>query len=150
MGLGYSVNPDPDRTAKALGRELAIKPRDAIEICRHIRGMTLDQAKEALQGAIDKTRAIPVRRHMGSVSHQKGTGPGKYPVKAAGRILAVIEEAEANAEYKGLETEELKVAHAACQRANVIEGSRPRARGRATAWNTSLVHIEIVLEEERE
>ncbi len=150
MGIGYSVNPDPDVTAKAMGRELQIKPRDAIEICREVRGKGLEEAKTYLEGVIDKTQPVRYRRHQGKVSHQKGTGPGRFPVKAAGKILDVVEEAEANAEYKGLDTETMTLSHAACQRAGEIEGTRPRARGRATSWNQSLCHIEIVVEEEVE
>lgn len=150
MGIGYSVNPDPDRTSKALGKELAIKPRDSIEVCRAIRGMKLEAAKELLEDVIEKKRAIPYRRHNRWKAHQKGTGPGGYPKKATQGILKVIEEAEANAEYKGLEPEELWISHAAAQRAGEIPGSRPRARGRATDWNQSLTHIEIVLEERKE
>lgn len=150
MSIGYSVDPDPDVTAKALGRELPIKPRDAIEVCREIRGMGLAEAKEYLEGVVDKTQPVRYRRHQGKVSHQKGTGPGRYPVKVAGEILDLLTEAEANAEYKGLDTETMRVLHAACQRAGEIEGTRARARGRATAWNQSLCHIEIVVEEEVE
>lgn len=150
MGIGYSVDPDPDVTAKALGRELQIKPRDAIELCREIRGKDLAEAKEYLEGVIDKTQPVPYRKHDGKVSHQKGSGPGRYPVKVAGEVLELVEQAEANAEYKGLDTEAMTLSHAACQRAGEIEGTRPRARGRATSWNQSLCHIEIVVEEEVE
>ncbi len=150
MGIGYSVNPDPDVTAKALGRELAIKPRDAIEVCRAIRERDLEDAKTFLEGVIAKETPVPYRKHQGKVSHQKGTGPGRFPVKVARAILDVIEEAEANAEYKGLDTENMTLSHAACQRAGKVEGTRPRARGRATSWDQSQCHIEIVVEEEVE
>lgn len=147
MGIGYSVKPDPDKTSKALGKELAIKPRHAIEVCRKIRGMKADEAITFLEDVVAKKRAVPFRRHVIQVAHKKGMGPGKYPVKTAAAILKVVKQAESNAEYKGLETENLWVTHAACQRAGHLPGSMPRARGRATAWNTHLSHIEIVLEE---
>ncbi|PSG97318.1 50S ribosomal protein L22 [Thermoplasmatales archaeon SW_10_69_26] len=152
MGIGYSVDPDPDVTSKALGKELQIKPRDAIEVCREVRGRSLDDAKEFLQAVIEKDEAVPYRKDSGpgSYSHQQDTGPGRYPVKVSENILDIIEQAEANAEYKGLEPDDLFVMHAAAQKAGEIEGTRPRARGRATSWNTSLTHVEIVLEEERE
>lgn len=148
MGIGYSVDPDPDVTAKALGNELAIKPRDAIEVCREIRDRPLQEVKDFLEDVTEKKQAVPYRRHQGKVSHQKGTGPGRYPVKVARTILDVVEQAEANAEYKGLDTENMTLTHAACQRAGKIEGRRPRARGRATSWDQSLCHIEIVVREE--
>jgi large subunit ribosomal protein L22 len=152
MGIGYSIDPepDPDVTAKALGREIAMKPRDAIEVCEQIKGKALDEAHDYLEAVQVKEQAVPLRKHNDKASHQKETGPGRYPVKVASEIQDIISQAEANAEYKGLDTDEMRLIHAACQRAGEIEGRQPRARGRATAWNQSLCHIEIVLEEERE
>jgi len=37
-------------------------------------------------------------------------------VKAAGQILKVLENAEANAEYKGLDTEKLRIIHISSHR----------------------------------
>ncbi len=150
MGIGYSTDPDPDRTSKALGKELQIKQKDSVEVCRAIRGRELEEAKSFLEDVIDQKQAVPYRRHHRNKPHQKGTGPGGYPKRAAEGILDILEQAEANAEYKGLEPERLWVQHAASQRAGQIQGTRPRARGRATAWNQDLTHIEIVLEERAE
>ena len=147
MGIRYSINPDPDKTAKALGKEMAIKSRSAIEVCRALRGLKVADAKQYLEDVQAKKRAIPYRRHMGQVGHRKGIGPGKYPVKVCAAVGKVLAQAEANAEYKGLEPDDLVVVHAAAQRAGQMPGHMPRARGRATAWNTDLTHIEIVVEE---
>jgi large subunit ribosomal protein L22 len=150
MGIGYSVDPDPDVTAKALGRELPIKPKVAVEVCREIRGEDLEEAKEFLQAVVDEEEPVPVRKHDSGRGHQKGAGPARYPVKVADAVLDVVEQAEANAEYKGLDTESMTVSHAASQRAGKVEGTRPRAQGRATSWDQSQTHIEIVVEEEVE
>ena len=42
------------------------------------------------------------------VAHKKGVGPGRFPKKAAKAILRVIESAKHNAEYKGLDAENMK------------------------------------------
>jgi len=147
MGIGYSVKPDPDKTARALGRELEVKPRHAIEVCRALRGLTLVEARELMEGVVEQRKAIPYRRHLINAGHRKGTGPGGYPVKTAKAVLKLLAQAEANAEYKGLETDRLVVRHAAAQRAGVVPGQMPRARGRATPWNKQITHIELVLEE---
>lgn len=81
------------------------------------------------------------------IGHKKGSlGPGRYPQKAASEILKLIESAEANAEYKGLESEKMRIAHIAAHRGRVIRGMIPRAFGRATANNTPTTTIEIILE----
>ena len=40
--LGYKVEADPTKTAKAMGRTLRISKKHALEICREINGMKLE------------------------------------------------------------------------------------------------------------
>lgn len=147
----YSVKGlDPDRTAIASGRDLRISPKAAREICNHIRGMNLQRAKEILKEVIELKRAIPYRRHKKKIPHRKGLQgfyAGRYPVKAAAEILKVLEAVEANAEFKGLYTERLKIIHIAAQRGPVIRRYIPRAFGRATPYFEKLTHIEVAVEE---
>jgi len=147
----YSVTDlDVDKTAKASGRDLRISPKAAREICRAIRDLRLDDAKRVLQDAIDKKRPIPYRRHRKEVPHQhglQGWSSGKFPVKAAGQVLEVLENAEANAEFKGLDLERLRIIHAAAQQARKLKRYIPRAFGRSSPYFDKLTHIEIVLEE---
>jgi len=148
---GYSVTDlDIDKTAKASGRDLRISPKATREICRAIRDMKLDDAKRVLQDVIDKKRPIPYRRHRKEVPHRhglQGWSTGRFPVKAAGGVLEVLENAEANAEFKGLDLERLRVAHAAVQRARKLRRYIPRAFGRSSPYFDKLTHVEIVLEE---
>jgi len=148
---GYSLTRiDPDRTALASGRNLRISFKHAVEICRAIRGMKLEDAMRLLEDVIRKRRAIPFRRYHGKVAHRReleGWPAGRYPVKAAREILKVLENARANAEYKGLDTSRLWVVHAAAQKGLKIRKYIPRAFGRATPFFSQLTHIEIALEE---
>ena len=44
---GYSImGLDPDKTVKASGVDMRISPKKAAEVCREIRGLKLDKAKE--------------------------------------------------------------------------------------------------------
>ena len=76
-------------------------------------------------------------------------GAGRYPVKASAEILKLIKHAVANAEYKGLDSENMEIIHADSKRGKVTQGIMPRAMGRATAWNIETVTIEVVLGEVR-
>ncbi|MCA1813590.1 MAG: 50S ribosomal protein L22, partial [Halobacteriales archaeon] len=146
-----SVQPDPEKTAMASAREVPIKPKHAVNVCRHIRGMKLGQAKRFLEAVTREEAAVPFFRHIRTINHRRGKiGPGLFPVKAAGVILQVVESAESNAEYKGLDPDKMFISHAACQRAPTQLGQMPRAQGRATPWNTHMSHIEIVLSEREE
>ncbi|RLE96917.1 MAG: 50S ribosomal protein L22 [Thermoprotei archaeon] len=134
-------------TAIAAGRDLRISYKDTVELLNAIRGKKLEEAKRILEDVIAMRRPIPYRRFYGKVGHRRGMGPGRYPVKAAKAVLKVLENAEANAEFKGLDTSRLWVVHAAAHKGPKIRSYMPRAFGRATPWFEQLVHVEIGLEE---
>ncbi|HZD13026.1 MAG TPA: 50S ribosomal protein L22, partial [Candidatus Binatus sp.] len=118
--LGYSVTGlDPDRTVKAAGRELRISPKAAVELCRTIRGMRLNQAKTYLERVVAMKEAVPYKRFKKEVPHRRqlpeGWYAGRFPQKAAGRLLRLLEELEANAEFRNLDPERLRIIHAASQ-----------------------------------
>jgi len=147
----YSVlDIDPDRTAKASGRDLRISPKASREVCEKIKNMRIDKARTFLQDVIDKKVAIPYRHHKKKVGHKTGMEgfyAGRYPVKAVQEILKILDSAEGNAEFKGLDIDNLKIVHAVAQKARKIKGYVPRAFGRATPSHDTLCHIEIIVEE---
>jgi large subunit ribosomal protein L22 len=148
---GYSVaDLDPETTVKASGREMRVSPKSAVEVCTAIKGLKLDQAKAFLEQVQQKKKAVPFRKHRKTLPHRKNLqkiAAGRYPVKAATQILEVLESAESNAMYKGLDTERLRIAHAAAYPGIKIKRFIPRAMGRATPRNKTLCHVEIVLEQ---
>jgi len=145
---GYSVKGlDPDKTVKCAGRELKMSPKAAVEICHTIRGMKIGEAKTLLEQVIKKRLPIAYRRYKKKVAHKsmpEKTFAGRYPVKTADRILRLLRELEANAEYKGLDIENLKIVHAVSQRGRKIRAYTPRAFGRASPSFETLSHVEIV------
>ena len=150
---GYSIIPeelDPEKTAKASGREIRVSHKAAREVCKTIKGMTLTNAKTYLKDVIEKKKSVPFRRYKKKLGHRsgiEGTSAGKYPVKTAQRVLRVIEGAEANAENKGLDVDRLRVFHAAAYPGIKIKRYTPRAHGRASPKYETTTHIEIVLDE---
>jgi len=152
---GYSITEelDPEKTVKASGREVRVSHKSAREICKTIKGMTLTQAKQYLKDVMTKKRAVPLRRYKKKAGHRHGLEKnyaGRYPVKAAKYILRVIEGAEENAEYKGLDTERMKIIHACAYPGMKVKRFMPRAHGRATPHFETLTHIEVALEEQAE
>lgn len=142
--FGYSAEIEGP-VARALGKERRISPKQAMEVCRAIRGMSLDEAKEYLEAVQQKKRAVPILRHRKKVAHRGPKGSGQYPVKAAREILKVLKNAEANAIYKGLDVEKLKVVHASAYKGTSIPGFIPRAFGRSSPAISPLTNIEIIL-----
>src|SRR5512137_2973648 len=85
--------------------------------------------------------------YMYFLNSKPKVGPGRYPKKAALAILKVLESAQSNAEYKGLESDNMKVKLAAAHRGRIEKAYMPRAQGRSTPWNEQTTNIEIILEE---
>ena len=116
---GYSILTealDPEKTAKASGREIKVSHKHSREVCKTIKGMTLTSAKTYLRDVIDKKKPVPITRYNKKVGHRHGlvkAFSGRYPIKAAAKILTILEAAEANAENKNLDTDRLTILHAA-------------------------------------
>jgi len=150
--FSYSFqNFDPERMARASGRDLRISPKHSVELLREIRGMMLNDALRYLDDVIALKRPVPLKRHYDSQGHKpgRGFGPGRYPVKVAKAVKKVLLNAKNNAEQKGLDADRLRIIHAAAHRGPVLRGYIPRAFGRATPFNEQTTHIEIVVEEIR-
>lgn len=143
---GYSMAFDPEKTARARGVDLPISRKKSMELCRELRGMELQEAKDYLEEVMAMTRAVPIKRYTTGAGHKKGMGPGKYPVKVAKYILKVLENAESNAEYIGLDTDTLYIKSIAAHPGRVYKGYMPRAHGRWTPWDEKTTNIEIILE----
>ena len=144
---GYTATADPDTSAKAIGKEMPISPKFTREICGLIRGMKVNKAIDTLEGVIALETPVPLKRYNKRVSHKQGVGPGRYPKKAAAAVLGVIKSAVANAEYKGLNTDEMVIRTITASRGRVTPGHMARAHGRATEWNQDTVNLEVIIEE---
>ena len=148
---GYSITDiDTEKMAKASGRELRVSHKHAREVCRTIKGMKLDQAKTYLRQVILKKKPVPFRRFNKHVGHRHGLEKafaGRYPVKTATEILRILEGAEANAEYKGLDLDNLRIVHASAYPGMKIKRFIQRAFGRSSPRFNTLTHVELVLEE---
>ncbi len=145
--MPYSIKVEGEKYAKALGRDLPLSLKDSVNLCRALKGMKLEDAKDFLEDVIKKKRAVPYFRYLDSISHRRGIGPGRYPVKEAKHILKILENAEANAEDKDLDTDNLYIMHIAAHKGRVIKRFVPRAMGRSVEIRRDRVHIEVILEE---
>ena len=147
--LNYSLTP-AGRSSRAMGMELHISPKHAREICRTLKGMRASLARTYLEDVIALKRSIPFKRYRRNVAHRHGLvgwDAGRYPEKAAKAVLVVLDNALANAEYKGMESEKMRIYHAGTKKGRTIQGWMPRAMGRATPKNTETVSVEMVLTE---
>ncbi len=144
---GYTQESDPETTSRALGVELNVSPKHCREVCKMLKGMKVDDAKKYLKDVAETKTPVPYTRFKMFLNPKPKVGPGRYPKKAALAILKVLESAQSNAEYKGLEADNMRVKLAAAHRGRIQKAYMPRAQGRSTPWNEQTTNIEIILEE---
>ena len=153
MGISYSVDVDPDATAKAMLRERHMSHKHSKEIAKEVKGMTAGEAVEYLEQVIAGERSVPFKSHNSGVGHRNdidGWDAGRYPEKASKAFLDLLENATNNADHQGFDGETMRIAHVAAHKVGESPGRKPRAFGRASEWNTPQVDVEMVLAEEGE
>jgi len=153
MGISYSVDADPDTTAKAMLRERHISLKHSKALAREVKGKTAGEAVEYLDAVREGERSVPFRQHNSGVGHRSdidGWDAGRYPEKAAGAFLDLFENAIGNADEQGFDGESMEVAHVAPHKVGEQQGRQPRAMGRASPWNTPEVDVELILQEVEE
>ena len=149
MGINYSVEADPETTAKAMLRDRPISLKHSKAIARAIKGMTVEEAEEYLDAVIAGERSVPFKQHNTGVGHRSdidGWDAGRYPEKASKDFKKLLENARNNGTEKGFDGPAMEIAHLAPHKVGERPGRKPRAFGRASPWNTTLCDVEIVLE----
>jgi len=146
---------EPTKACKAMGCDLRVHFKNTYEVAGAIRGMPLQKAKTYLDQVMDKKRCIPYRVynfHCGRTAQAKEfkLSQGRWPTKSLKFMINLLQNAEANAEMKGLSVDDLVISHIAVNRA--IPGHRRtyRAHGRINAYMNHPCHIEMICQEKAE
>ncbi len=138
--MGYSYKAGKDE-AKAIGMGLPISYKHGVNVCDSVRGKKLSFAKTFLKEVVLLKRPVPYRKYNLEMAHNSGVGSGRYPSKTCEHILKIIENAEANAQTKGLNSASLVVKHIACNK-----GGKIMSYGRNRS-ERKVSNVEIVLAE---
>jgi len=131
-----------EHMARAVGMALPISFKQSVEICSYIKNRKISNAKSMLQDVIEKKSAVPFKRYNFDLGHKKGMGPGRYPEKASREFIRLIENVEANAQFKGLNTSNLIIAHISAHKAG-----KSSHFGRKSRRVMKRTNVEIVVEE---
>ena len=149
--IDYSQKISGDTIAKAKANELNVSPKHSIEIATFIRHQHVNDAITYLKDVIGLKKAIPFRRFNRNVAHKRGLpgtwDAGRYPVKASKEYIRVLESVKKNAEYIGLDADNLEIIHVSANRGRAQKSFFPRAMGRATPKVRETVNIEIIVRE---
>jgi len=149
--IEYSQKISGDNIAKAKANELNMSPKHSIEIATFIRHKRVNDAIAYLNEVIGLKKAIPFRRFNRNVAHKRGLpgswDAGRYPVKASKAYIRVLESVKKNAEYIGLDADNLEIIHVSANRGRAQKSFFPRAMGRASPKVRETVNIEVVVRE---
>jgi ribosomal protein uL22 len=138
----YGYQKTEENTAKSVGRNLDVSPKQGVEICKYIRGKSVARAKAILESAIAEKVAIPFTRFTNGLGHKPGMSAGRFHPKACSLILKVLKSAEANAKNKGYNSNDLKIVHSSMQ---IGTKNHHYGRKRRSIFKNS--NIEIVVQE---
>jgi large subunit ribosomal protein L22 len=149
--IDYSNKIAGDNIARGKANELPMSPKHSIEIANFIRHQHVNDAIDYLNEVIALKKAIPFRRFNRNVAHKRGLpgnwDAGRYPVKASKAYIRVLNSVKKNAEYIGLDAENLEIIHVTANRGRAQKSFFPRAMGRASPKVRETVNIEIVVRE---
>jgi large subunit ribosomal protein L22 len=149
--IDYSQKISGDTIARAKANELNMSPKHSIEIATFIRHQRVNDAIAYLKDVIGLKKAVPFRRFNRNVAHKRGLpgnwDAGRYPVKASKAYIRVLESVKKNAEYIGLDADNLEIVHVSANRGRAQKSFFPRAMGRASPKVRETVNIEIIVRE---
>lgn len=146
MELAYSLKADPAKTACGMARDLNISFKHAVEVCSAVKGMDVNEAVSFLESVTRLEMPVPFKKYPGGVGHRKGVSlPGKYPKKTALEVINLLNNIKSNAEYKGLDSENLIIKH--IQALKGISRLKRKPKGRWKPWSMQFVTIQAVAEE---
>lgn len=141
MTYKYATQNIGENTAKACMTSQSISTKVSVETAKWLKGRTTKKALALLEGIKAKTVAVPFTRFNWDVGHKTGIGPGRYPQKVAEGFTKLIKAVEANAENKGLDTDNLVIVSLLAQR-----GTKTYRYGRIRGRKAKVTHIEVVAE----
>ena len=148
MTMKYAFHLKDNTAVKAQGYDINASFKDMCSVCDAIRYKQAGDAMLILDDVSEGRMPILYRRHnkrMGSRS-ELGGRKGAYPMKAAGKVMKVLQNAIANANGKGEFGDEMYVVHASANKTR-IERRQPSKGtlfwGRGMYGRGSIVHSDI-------
>merc|ERR1719408_563682 len=146
---------NPTKACKAAGVDLRVHYKNTYETAQAIKGMSLKTAQRYLEDVCERKRCVPFRKYTGCIGRTPQAkefkmSQGRWPVKSAKILLGPLKNAESNADFKNLDTDNLTIEHIQVNAAQQGRRRTYRAHGRIGAYMSSPCHIEMILQEKEE
>lgn len=143
---------DEKKVAKAIAKNQAVSTKYATEMCREIKGKNLSKVEKRIQRIVDKQEFLPLRKYNKKVAHRKGetksgVKSGRYPEKLCSMFLKLLETVKANADFKGLDSENLLIAHCFASHGFSRRSIQPKGHIAGKRRKRKSTHVEIIVTE---
>merc|ERR1719188_2510209 len=117
--------------------------------------MNLKAAQTYLADVVEKKQCVPFRKYTGCIGRTPQAkafkmSQGRWPVKSAKILIDLLRNAESNAEFKNLDTDNLVIQHIQVNPAQQGRRRTYRAHGRINPYMSCPCHIEMILQEKEE
>lgn len=148
MTKKYAREPRSDNSVKSRGVELRVHFKNTYEAAKMLKGRTIRNAQRYLEDVLAHKRCVPIQRYNSHVARtgqatEFGVTQGRWPEKSVKVLLGLLQNLEANASAKQLETDKLIIQHVQVNRAQRGRRRTYRAHGRITPFMSSPCHIEL-------
>jgi large subunit ribosomal protein L22 len=148
----YQVELKGKKIAKAMAKNANVSLKFSLELIREIKGKRVDKAEAFMRRIVDMTEHLPLRVYKKKVAHRRGdaksfTKSGKYPIKVAKAWLSLLQSVKANADYAGLDADNLIITHAFASQGHRRYGYQSQGRIGGKRRLTKAAHIEVAVRE---
>merc|ERR1712159_163854 len=120
-----------------------------------IKGLSLKRAQRYLEEVIAHKDIVVFRRFTGGIGHKAqakryNAVSGRWPEKSCRYLLDLLQNAESNAEIKGIEVDTLYISHIQVGIAPAMRRRPYRAHGRINPYMSCPCHVELILSQKAE
>lgn len=141
-----------EKTSKAVKANAHVSLKYSAEICREIKGKRVEKAMKFLQDVVEKKAFLPIKKYNSNTAHRKGRSvsgvkSGRFPKNCAKAWRDLLASAKANADYKGLDAENLVVLHAFASQGFRRRSHQARGKIAGKQRRKKSAHLEVVLME---
>jgi len=140
------------KSAKAIAKNQPVSTKYATEMCREIKMTKLANAEKKLNRILAKQEFLPLRKYNKKVAHRKGRSvsgvkSGRYPEKICKVFLSLLESVKANADFKGLDSENLLIIHCFASRGFARRSVQPKGHISGKRRKKKSTHVEVIVTE---
>lgn len=142
----------PSKTAKAMMKNKPVSLKYSLEVISNIKGKTVKKSLAFLNRILNKEEFLPLRTYKKKVAHRKGDSKGmstigRYPIRTIKAFIELLETVRANADYKGLDSDNLLITHMFASQGFQRASFQSQGRIAGKRRKRKSVHLEIVVQE---